>query len=143
VDKFQWSDRMHWLPLTVVVLIMLRLGAQLVLEALNRAEVRRNAAQRPVALRDVMDEATYAKSVEYTLAKSRFAAFETVFEVVVLLVLLFSGALPWLWEKFSQLSPGFGVEWGVVPRRDNDSNGLTRAAAAMVGAVPIGGALRF
>ncbi|WP_438482766.1 M48 family metallopeptidase [Oleiharenicola lentus] len=97
---------MHWLPLTVIALIILRLVAQLTLEALNRGEVRRNAAQRPAALVDVMDEATYAKSVEYTLAKSRFAAFETVFEVGVLLVLLFSGVLPWLWEKFNALSPG-------------------------------------
>jgi STE24 endopeptidase len=97
---------MDWFPLTVVVLVILRLSAQLALEALNRAEARRNAGQRPAALADVMDDATYAKSVEYTLAKSRFSSVETVYEVVILLLLLFSGALPWLWAKFNALAPG-------------------------------------
>jgi STE24 endopeptidase len=85
---------------------MVRLSAQLALEAMNRAEARRHAGQRPAALLDVMDEATYAKSVQYTLAKSRFASLETVFEGAVLLVVLFSGALPWLWVNFSAFAPG-------------------------------------
>jgi STE24 endopeptidase len=97
---------MDWLPPTVVALVILRLTAQLALEALNRTEARRNAGQRPAALADVMDEATYARSVEYTLAKSRFSSVETVYEVVVLLALLFSGALPWLWAGFNRLAPG-------------------------------------
>ncbi|MBL9215169.1 MAG: M48 family metallopeptidase [Opitutaceae bacterium] len=97
---------MDWLPLTVVALIMLRLGAQLALEALNRAEARRHAGRRPESLADVMDDATYARSVEYTQAKSRFASVEGAWEVAVLLTLLFSGALPWLWGRFDALAPG-------------------------------------
>jgi len=97
---------MDWLTPAVIALVFLRLGAQLGLEALNRAEVRRNADRRPAALVDVMDEATYTKAVQYTLAKSRFGTIETLFEVAVLLVLLFSGALPWLWLKFNALAPG-------------------------------------
>ncbi len=97
---------MEWLPAAIIGLIILRLAAQLGLEALNRAEVRRNATQRPAALVDVMDEPTYAKAVQYTLAKSRFGIIEIVFEVVILLVTLFSGVLPWLWLKFNALAPG-------------------------------------
>lgn len=97
---------MHWLPLTVIILIFLRLGAQWWLEALNRGEARRHAAQRPAAVADVMDAETYAKSVDYTLAKSRFASFEMAFDVVILLALLFSGVLPWLWTVFDGLAPG-------------------------------------
>jgi len=97
---------MEWLPLAVVTLIVLRLGAQLALEAMNRAEACRHAAQRPPALAEVMDEATYAKSVDYTLAKSRFGSVESVYDVVVLLALLFSGVLPWWWTKFNGLAPG-------------------------------------
>ena len=96
---------MDWLPAAIVTLVILRLLAQLGLEALNRAEVRRNAHARPAALVDVMDEATYAKAVQYTLAKSKFGTVETIFEVGVLLVLLFSGALPWLWVRFNALAP--------------------------------------
>jgi len=97
---------MAWLPPVVVALVLLRLGAQLALEAMNRGEVRRHAGQRPAAVADVMDEATYAKSVEYTLAKSRFGSFETIYDVVILLAVLFSGALPWLWSRFNSLAPG-------------------------------------
>ena len=97
---------MDWLLPSVVALIGLRLVAQLALEALNRGEVRRHAGARPAALADVMDDATYAKSVDYTLAKSRFASVETVWEVIVLGAALFSGALPWLWAKFNALAPG-------------------------------------
>ncbi len=97
---------MDWLPAAVVALVILRLIAQLTLEALNRGEVRRNAGGRPAALVGVMDEETYAKAVQYTLAKSRFGVVETIFEVGILLILLFSGALPWLWVKFNALAPG-------------------------------------
>ena len=97
---------MDWLLPTVVTLIVLRLVAQLALEALNRAEVRRHAGTRPAALADVMDDATYAKSGDYTLAKSRFSSVETVWEVVMLFAVLFSGVLPWLWTRFNGLAPG-------------------------------------
>jgi STE24 endopeptidase len=53
-----------------------------------------------------MDDATYARSADYTLAKSRFSSLEAVFDVGVLLVVLFSGVLPWLWLKFNALAPG-------------------------------------
>ncbi|MES1167959.1 MAG: M48 family peptidase, partial [Oleiharenicola lentus] len=62
---------MHWLPLTVIGLMIARLVAQLVLEALNRTEVRRHTGALPPALAGVMDEATFAKAADYTLAKSR------------------------------------------------------------------------
>lgn len=97
---------MDWFSAAVIALVAVRLAAQLTLEALNRAEVRRHANRRPAALVEVMDEATYAKAVEYTLAKSRFGTVDTIFEVVVLLALLFSGALPWLWAQFDALAPG-------------------------------------
>lgn len=97
---------MHWLPLTVVVLLVARLVAQLVLESLNRAEVRRHAGRIPPALSGVMDESTFAKSTDYTLAKSRFGSFELIYETAVLAAVLFSGLLPWLWQRFDALAPG-------------------------------------
>ncbi|HLP25040.1 MAG TPA: hypothetical protein VK477_05135, partial [Acidobacteriota bacterium] len=38
---------MHWLPLAVVVLLLLRLAAQLALEALNRSETRLHGGVAP------------------------------------------------------------------------------------------------
>jgi STE24 endopeptidase len=83
----------------------LRLAAQLALEALNRSEVRRNAAHCPDALNGVMDGATYTNSVRYTLARGSFSSVEAIFDAAVLSGMLFSGALPWAWEKINGLAP--------------------------------------
>src|SRR5271157_4869853 len=97
---------MAWLAPLVVVLVILRLAAQLALEALNRAEARRNAALCPEELAQVMDAATYARSVQYTLAKSRIGSVQAACDAAVLPALLFSGALPWLWARINGLAPG-------------------------------------
>ncbi|MBI3884656.1 MAG: M48 family metallopeptidase [Opitutae bacterium] len=97
---------MYWLPPAVVLLLFARLAAQLALEALNRAETRLHSGVLPGAFVGLMDDATYAKSADYTQAKSRFASFELVFDAAVLSGVLFSGVLPWLWERFDALAPG-------------------------------------
>lgn len=97
---------MSWLPQAVLLLVAARLVAQLALEALNRAETRLHAGVLPGGLAGIMDEATYAKSSDYTLAKSRFTAFELVYDAVVLVAAVFSGLLPWLWARIDALAPG-------------------------------------
>src|ERR1039457_6547814 len=52
------------------------------------------------------DAATYARSVHYTVAKSRFGSVQAAYDAAVLLALLFSGALPWLWARLDGLAPG-------------------------------------
>jgi STE24 endopeptidase len=90
----------------VAVLIGLRLAAQLVLNALNASEVRRYAANPPTAAAAIMDRATYAKSVEYTLAKLRLNSAEEVWDSVVLAAALFSGFLPRFYAPFREWAPG-------------------------------------
>jgi STE24 endopeptidase len=97
---------MHWLPSLVLALMALRLVAQQVLEELNRRETRLHGGVLPGAYTGIMDEATFARAAEYTLAKSRFNSFELVYEALVLAGVLFSGVLPWLWARFDGLAPG-------------------------------------
>lgn len=97
---------MPWFPVVVVILLGLRLVAQLVLEALNRGETRRHAGSPPAAFAGIMDGPTFGRAGEYTLAKSRFTAFQESYDLVVLLLLLFSGLLPVLWARFDALAPG-------------------------------------
>jgi STE24 endopeptidase len=85
------------IPVTAALLV-LRLVGELMLSALNRAEVRRHAASAPPAVAAIMDAETYAKSVAYTLAKSRYGVVSGVFDTVVLAVVLFSGGLPALYR---------------------------------------------
>jgi STE24 endopeptidase len=89
----------------VLVLIALRVAAELTLSLLNRAEVRRHADKAPPAVAALMDEATYAKSVAYTLAKGGLGRIELVWDALVLVAVLTSGLLPWLHAKFAVLSP--------------------------------------
>lgn len=89
-----------------VAFIALRLIAELVLSALNRAEVEKHARQAPPAVAAIMDTPTYTKSVEYTLAKNRFGRIELVWDAVVLIAVLASGILPRIYAWFAPLAPG-------------------------------------
>lgn len=82
-----------------VALIVLKLLAELGLAALNRAEVRRHAARAPAAVAAIMDEATYKKSTDYTLAKNRLGVVEGIFDTGVLLAVLAGGVLPWVFAR--------------------------------------------
>ena len=81
-------------------LIGLRWLVQFILGRLNQGSVRAHADSVPPAFREVIDAPTYARSVEYTLAKARFAEIEISFEAALLAVVLFSGVLPWYFARF-------------------------------------------
>jgi len=91
---------MNRIAVVAAALIVTRWAAQLWLDHLNQRHVRAHANAVPDAFRGVMDDATYAKSVQYTLANSRFSQFEATFDLVVLLAVLFSGVLPWAFQSF-------------------------------------------
>lgn len=84
-----------------LVLILARAIAELWLSRLNQRHVRAHTAEVPAAFREMVDEPTYRRSVDYTLAKSRFGDVVTVFDTVLLIAILFSGTLPWAFEKFT------------------------------------------
>ena len=84
-----------------LVLILARVVTELWLSRLNQRHVRERANEVPPAFRGIIDEATYRRSVDYTLAKSRFGDIVNVFDAVVLIALLFSGLLPWAFGRFS------------------------------------------
>ena len=83
-------------------LILTRWLAEVWLAQLNRRHVRAHAGQLPPAFQDIMDEATYAKSTAYTLARSRLGVFSDTLGALVLLATLFSGVLPGAFEWVQQ-----------------------------------------
>src|SRR6266436_1799731 len=87
--------------IVALVLILARAIAELWLSRLNQRHVRAHSNELPPAFRGIIDEATYRRSVDYTLSKSRFADITGVFDIVVLIAVLFSGVLPWAFGKFS------------------------------------------
>ena len=94
-----WETAGLWL---VIALIGVRRIAQFRLQQLNSQHVRAHANQIPEALRGVMDEPTYQKSVDYTLANGRLGQIENSFDALILLLVLVSGVLPWAFRLFQQ-----------------------------------------
>jgi STE24 endopeptidase len=84
-----------------LVLILARVIAELWLSGLNRRHVRAREKEIPPAFRGMIDESTYDRSVDYTLAKSKFGDVVTVFDTALLIAILFSGVLPWAFGKFA------------------------------------------
>src|SRR6266516_622136 len=84
-----------------LVLILARAITELWLSQLNQYHVRAHVKEVQHVFRGIMDETLYRRSVEYTLAKSRFGYIAHVFDVVVLIAVLFSGVLPWAFGRFS------------------------------------------
>lgn len=92
---------MNDLAKAALAAILLRGLAQFALELLNRRHVEALAGGVPESFRGTMDAPTYARSVAYTVAKSRLAMVETVWGLAVLVGVLFSGLLPWAWGAWS------------------------------------------
>ena len=84
-----------------LVLIFARAIAELYLSRLNQHHVRAHANEPPAAFREIVDEPTYHRSVEYTLVKNRFGDVVTLFDTALLIAILFSGVLPWAYGKFT------------------------------------------
>lgn len=93
-------SRMNTVLTAFLVLLLARLLAETILDLLNRRQVLRHANHVPPGLAEVMDESTYAKAVEYTLAKNRFSVVENTYGSIVLAVVILSGFLPWLYDLF-------------------------------------------
>ena len=95
-------SEMTTLEFVFATALILKMGAELVLEAVNRSHVLKFSDQAPEGLGDVMDAETYAKSNEYTLAKSRFGSIVLVFDAAVLALVVLSGVLPVLFGWWSE-----------------------------------------
>lgn len=82
--------------------LILKMGAELVLETINRGHVRKFGEKAPEGLDGIMDAETYAKSNQYTLAKSRFGSLVLVFDALILAIVVLSGILPALFDWWSE-----------------------------------------
>src|ERR1039458_7477221 len=86
----------------VALLILAKWAAQLWLERLNARHVRGHEGAVPEAFKGIVDDATYAKSAQYTLAKGRLDQISLTYNTAVLLVVLFSTVLPWAFRGFKE-----------------------------------------
>ena len=107
--------KFNWFECAVFFLVLAKWVTQLWLNRLNRRHVQLHADSVPVAFRDTMDEATYAKSVDYTLERNAFSTFSISLHIGLLIVVLFSGVLPWSLDWYnSQLGTGLWARAGFL-----------------------------
>ena len=85
---------MHWLLTTFLILLILNTVKSLVLDLLNARNIRANQDKIPESYAGVMDEETYAKSVAYSLEKTRFSMITTIYGSIVLAIVILVGFLP-------------------------------------------------
>ena len=90
-------------PFAVIALLLIlgRVFAELWLSRLNRSHVCAHANDVPTVFHGMIDEPKYRRSIDYTLAKSHFGDIVNEFDAAILMAVLFSGVLPWAFEKFS------------------------------------------
>ncbi len=98
-------DPAKLVPWLAAALILAKWLAEVLLARLNRRYVLAHANAVPEVFKGMLDEPTYAKSVQYTLARSRLGLLENAWDTIMLLVVLFSGVLPW---AFGACQQGFG-----------------------------------
>jgi len=101
---------METLLISVVLLLVLKVAGDVWLGWLNRKQVLAESGEVPEPFRSFIDKATYDKSVSYTLAKNRVEIIESLYDGLVLAVILLSGFLPVLWGFLTAIL-GIGV-WG-------------------------------
>src|SRR3982751_373332 len=94
-------ENMSLFAVVALVLILARAIAELWLSRLNERHVRGHADEVPPAFREMVDVPTYRRSIDYTLAKSRFGEVVTLFDAAFVIGLLFSGVLPWAFGSFT------------------------------------------
>ncbi len=97
---------MNAIMAAVILLILARWAAQQWLEKLNRDHATAHAAEVPEAFREFVPAESYARSIKYSLAKSKLQTLELTYDATVLIVLLFSGILPasldWFQHRLGQ-----------------------------------------
>ncbi len=94
---------MHWLLSFFLVLLVLNIFKSLYLDLLNRRNIRRNSGEVPEAFGQVMNESTYHRSVSYSLEKNRLSMITTVYNALVLALVICLGFLPFLWVEWGEL----------------------------------------
>ena len=96
------------LVILLIGLLLLRLVVYLLLERLNIQFLKLHGANLPDSVRGIMDETTFTKSVEYTEAKSNFSSVSTIYDGLILALIILLGVLPYAYDSLSSLF-GYGL----------------------------------
>ena len=86
-----------------IALIALVFVANFVLDSLNAKNVKANSESVPSAFKDIIDDASYFKSVRYTLDKIRFGIIENAYTSCILILVFLFGIYSILFKWLTNL----------------------------------------
>ena len=85
---------MNTILIAFVALLVLKYATSTILDVINMRHVKCQSASVPESFRDFIDLPTYQKSIDYTVAKTRFGLVSDLYDTAVLAVVVLSGLLP-------------------------------------------------
>ena len=91
------------LVILLISLLVVKLGVYLLLERLNIKFLKLHGTNLPDSVQGIMDEPTFSKSVEYTEAKSNFSCVSTIYDGLILSLIILLGVLPYAYDSLSAL----------------------------------------
>ena len=92
----------------LIGLLVTRVLVFLVLERLNINFLKLHGSNLPDSVQGIMDAPTFSKSVEYTEAKSKFSSVSTIYDGLILALIIVFGILPYFYSLLSDLF-GYGL----------------------------------
>ena len=92
----------------LIGLLVTRVLVFLVLERLNINFLKLHGSNLPDSVQGIMDAQTFSKSVEYTEAKSKFSSVSTIYDGLILALIIVFGILPYFYSVLSDLF-GYGL----------------------------------
>jgi STE24 endopeptidase len=108
--QFNPMTPLNLLLFTFLGLFLLRSAAQVLLDRLNIAHLRKQGDSIPEIFQGTMDREKLRKISAYTIDSARFGILTTLTDQSLLLILLLSGVLPWVQSLANQF--GLGVVTG-------------------------------
>ena len=92
---------------TFFILFVLVLLVRFYLRQLNIRQLRQHGHEVPPGFESAIDAETLAKTTDYTLAKDRLDAVESVVDTVLTGLLLFTAVFPWYDHLVASFDYGF------------------------------------
>lgn len=101
---------MTWLVKAYLVLFVFCAAVRLALEEINNAHLRRRGGEVPAEFAGLVDGGTLQRMRDYTVTRSRFGSLESLAGDILVLVILFSGFIPWV----DSLVAGHSFVWAGI-----------------------------
>ena len=91
-----------------LLLLVMKTMASVILDTINSNYSKGHSGEVPESFKSFIDKGTFDRSIDYTVAKTRFGIINDLFDATILAVIILSGFLPWAYQALTA-SLGSGI----------------------------------